>query len=832
MPFIMPLRITFRVTSGQLEILLSKLEASPHLYTRKFSGLQGKEIFEKGWREVADELNQLPNGSVKTPEQWITVWRDFRSQACTKAAKLRRERMRTGNQGITTAPLTEVEKKIVSLIGVEYTFGSDCPDSMPEEETLQHEVEAGVEMVEVLLETERDKASPAPQIIASGSRATPVASPAPNQQQVQEITLQSAAPQITERGSRAAAVITTPPTVQQERPRRIRTKLEFQLRIQTEPKRNFYYLWPTSCVIITSLFSGAYATSFLVNLLQLCWWKLNRKECFLHAFMALLTALNLFLVMALLATMIHYLIPMTMFRFRACATKHVKKPIIILPSDSDTSDDEIVDPRPKNLKQKRAVKEKIIWTEGKMPAYDENNFNFSEDLITFITEQSNLKSTQVNVNKPANITTTEIEQFIGIVIFTSLVHLPSTRMYWSNNIGQHQVNSIMTCNKFEMIKRHLHFNNNEDFKPPGTQSHDKLFKIRPLIEKLRERLLLISKEEYLAVDEQIIPTKARHQLKQYNPAKPHKWGYKNQVLSGVSGFSYDFDIFAGDQSNIFPSDAPDLGVSSNVVTRLTSTVPRNVNHKIFFDNWFNSIKLQVYLYKNGLLPLGTIRMNRVPNADMPTEKDLKKIGRGTMVEKIAIVDDVKLSLVSWYDNKVVNLLSAFVGSEPTSTKTRYFRKDKQYKDITSPQCVDVYNRHMGGIDLLDSLLGLYRIKIRSRQWYKKIFFHLVDMCAVNAWLLWRPKTDQYMSLFDFKLAISEHYCKAGKSISRKRGRPSISNPGTPTLSRGNTPTSFRTDLNPLRSTAEQANIAREDFLAVAKSNADSMRVCYPLMGCE
>ncbi|CAG5058207.1 unnamed protein product [Parnassius apollo] len=138
--------------------------------------------------------------------------------------------MRTGNQG--TAPLTEVEKKFVSLIGVEYTFGSDYPDSMVEEETLQHEAEAGVEMVDVvclaqgneyqLLETEREKASPAPQIITSGSRATPVASPAPNQQQVQEITLQSAAPQITERGSRAAAVITTPPTVRQERPRRIR----------------------------------------------------------------------------------------------------------------------------------------------------------------------------------------------------------------------------------------------------------------------------------------------------------------------------------------------------------------------------------------------------------------------------------------------------------------------------------------------------------------------------------------------------------------------------------------------------------------------------------
>ncbi|CAG4953211.1 unnamed protein product [Parnassius apollo] len=100
---------------------------------------------------------------------------------------------------------------------------------MPEEETLQHEMEAGVEIVEVICLSqcnkyqllERDKASPAPQIIASGSRATPVASPAPNQQQVQEVTMQSAAPQIM-RGSREVPVITTPPTVRQERPRRIR----------------------------------------------------------------------------------------------------------------------------------------------------------------------------------------------------------------------------------------------------------------------------------------------------------------------------------------------------------------------------------------------------------------------------------------------------------------------------------------------------------------------------------------------------------------------------------------------------------------------------------
>jgi len=57
------------------------------------------------------------------------------------------------------------------------------------------------------------------------------------------------------------------------------------------------------------------------------------------------------------------------------------------------------------------------------------------------------------------------------------------------------------------------------------------------------------------------------------PKKPHKWGYKAFVLSGISGFSYDFDIFAAAQSNTVPDAAPDLGASSNVVVRLTQSVP-------------------------------------------------------------------------------------------------------------------------------------------------------------------------------------------------------------------------------------------------------------------
>ncbi|KAG5881017.1 hypothetical protein JTB14_016755 [Gonioctena quinquepunctata] len=154
----------------------------------------------------------------------------------------------------------------------------------------------------------------------------------------------------------------------------------------------------------------------------------------------------------------------------------------------------------------------------------------------------------------------------------------------------------------------------------------------------------VPKEEFFVVDEQIIPTKCRNQLKQYNPAKPHKWGYKNQVPSGASGFSYDFDIFAGEQSNTFPDGAPDLG--------------------------FNNPNLQIYLAKNGLLPLGTVRLNRVPNSEMPTAKDLKKQVRGFIVEKVAVIDNIKIGITTWFDNKPVNMLSTYLGSEPQTTKRR------------------------------------------------------------------------------------------------------------------------------------------------------------------
>ena len=192
---------------------------------------------------------------------------------------------------------------------------------------------------------------------------------------------------------------------------------------------------------------------------------------------------------------------------------------------------------------------------------------------------------------------------------------------------------------------------------------------------------------------------------------PHKWGYKIFVLSGVSGFSYDFDFYCG--PTILQGEQPDLGASSNVVVKLSETIPKNLNYKLFFDNWFTSVPLQIYLTKNGILPLGTVRMNRVPDYQFLKESDMKRQGRGAVTERVANVEGVDISVVSWYDNKIVNTMSTYVGSQPSSEVGRFCRKSKRHVTISRPQSVAVYNAYMGGVDL-DSMLGYYRIGIRSK----------------------------------------------------------------------------------------------------------------------
>ena len=71
-------------------------------------------------------------------------------------------------------------------------------------------------------------------------------------------------------------------------------------------------------------------------------------------------------------------------------------------------------------------------------------------------------------------------------------------------------------------------------------------------------------------------------------------------------------------------------------------MPNFSNYKLYIDNWFNSIPLQIFMYEHGVLLLGTVRSNRLNQCQLPSEKEMKKEERGSFLEKVATIDRVTL----------------------------------------------------------------------------------------------------------------------------------------------------------------------------------------------
>ncbi|XP_068086903.1 uncharacterized protein [Anabrus simplex] len=135
-----------------------------NLFARgKFLGKDGKLGLSERWKALTDILNSVPRGTVKDSKQWQVVWRDLKFSASKKAANIRRQRNATGNKPITATPLTAIELRVLEVIGFVYVEGSACPDSLPEEESLQIQLEAGdVSVLQALPQTHilKDVATP------------------------------------------------------------------------------------------------------------------------------------------------------------------------------------------------------------------------------------------------------------------------------------------------------------------------------------------------------------------------------------------------------------------------------------------------------------------------------------------------------------------------------------------------------------------------------------------------------------------------------------------------------------------------------------------------
>lgn len=272
---------------------------------------------------------------------------------------------------------------------------------------------------------------------------------------------------------------------------------------------------------------------------------------------------------------------------------------------------------------------------------------------------------------------------------------------------------------------------------------------------MNDKYSSIQCEPCLSVGEQLCTIKARHYLNQYIPIKHHKWRFKLFIISSVSGYAYKFEIYTGNENKYRLLSEPDLGASGNVVVRLCRNVQRDQFYRVYFDDYYSSIPLILFLAKNGIHSLGTIRRNRIPNCKFPSDCDVETAPRGTSYENVTAIDGVDVSTVLWIDKKI--LISSYTGQLPIQEVTRFDNKVNRKVSIPCPNFLVKDYKHMGGVDFLDSLIGRYKIHLRTKKWYMRIFYHLIDMTLVNSWILYRQCLkgigEPFLSLADFRLDI-------------------------------------------------------------------------------
>lgn len=402
---------------------------------------------------------------------------------------------------------------------------------------------------------------------------------------------------------------------------------------------------------------------------------------------------------------------------------------------------------------------------------------FTNELVQHIVEQTNVYAIQTGSSFRTD--SDEIEQYLGVLLKMGIVAMPRYRMYWSRELRFPPVADVMSRNRFDELGKHIHFNDNTELiTNRDDPAYDRYFKVRPMLSMLRDACLQTEPEEKMSIDEQMIPYKGKNSLRQYLPKKPKKWGFKVLARCGVSGIMYDFLLYEGKGPTVTESTGFQ---SADFVIKLCETLPKQMNFKLYFDNWFTFLELQLQLKASGIWSVGTIRSNRMRGCTLQSEKELKKQGRGAY--DYCVDANSGLSVVRWMDNSAVQLASSHVAVEPLSSIRRWDKKQRKYADVTCPAIVKEYNEHMGGVDLFDMLMSLYKVDHKSVKWYRRIFFWVLNVAVVNGWILYRRHSKQkntpvreQLDLMQFTARVSESLVLQDKMpplLNRKRpGRPS------------------------------------------------------------
>ncbi|XP_068712041.1 piggyBac transposable element-derived protein 4-like [Montipora foliosa] len=323
--------------------------------------------------------------------------------------------------------------------------------------------------------------------------------------------------------------------------------------------------------------------------------------------------------------------------------------------------------------------------------------------------------------------------------------LPEVHSYWSKNplLCVLEIQKVFSRNRFKKVSQYLHVNDKNRELARGDANHDKLYKVRPLLDSVVSSI----PSEYrptknVSIDEAMISFKGRLGIKQYMPLKPVKRGIKVwECADALNGYVCNLSVYTGKERHA----NPEQGLGYRVVHNLTRPLVGK-NHHDFIDTFFSSIVLAENLLRDQIYVCGTVRSNRqgIPREIAPTTQQVKRLQQGESL----FLRKENVIVTVWKDKKPVYFLSTQsnpVGDERVNRRQR----DGSIVEVPSVPVVKSYNNNMGGVDLSDQLRRYYMTGRKSMKWWRCLVWFLVDVSIVNAHILerlsrnHRNRTQQY-----------------------------------------------------------------------------------------
>ncbi|CAH2097926.1 unnamed protein product [Euphydryas editha] len=289
-------------------------------------------------------------------------------------------------------------------------------------------------------------------------------------------------------------------------------------------------------------------------------------------------------------------------------------------------------------------------------------------------------------------------------------------MYWALETKVYFIANTITRNRYFQLRSNLKVTNDELITQNARQI-DKFWKVRPIVSAVEKGCRENKRDNCVAIDEQIIPFTGKCKQKQVVKCKPNPEGIKVFLMANPNGIPLDLYLYQGKgttiESALYPSPEK-LDLGGRFVLKLVDTLP--TGSSIFIDRYFTSIPLLDNLLERGIKATGTLMKNRVPEYQRPnstkthrkqalfkTDAALQKAGRGSY--DCVVRGDKNIAVVKWFDSKPIYVASTDAAVQPLGTCRRWSKQNENYIEVPQPVAIKNYNKYMGGIDLLDRIIG-------------------------------------------------------------------------------------------------------------------------------